>query len=368
MAKDAIAELNGRLKAGRIGVAVELRGGQLSLRATLPPRPGGAQPRPYQQRIALGIPATATGLAVAEAKARQIRNDLIMGRFDWGDWLEDLSGESAGSWIDRYKANAIAQVRWADLSDRERLGRWKKDYWHCGLQHLNQLAPVDQLNCQRALEHYQDGSRSKQLARQRLLDFAKFCGVDFVPEGTRRSYSLAKVERTIPSDRVIIEQWSRIPEGSPWRNFYALVATYGLRAHEVFSGQLEWLEVDSDRVLAFRVSKDGKTGERIVPPVPLSWLTMFKVEDVEVPLPEITSHFGQRATRQFKRFGIPFTTYALRHAYSLRCNATERYGSTVTAQFMGHSPAINQQVYQRHMDSERAWEAWRSSAKKKDQT
>jgi hypothetical protein len=44
--------INKRLKAAKIGVAIEVRGDSLSLRATFPPKPGetGA---PRQQRISL---------------------------------------------------------------------------------------------------------------------------------------------------------------------------------------------------------------------------------------------------------------------------------------------------------------------------
>jgi hypothetical protein len=58
----AIAKLNARLKAARLGLQVERRGDRLSLRGTLPPRPGSGKSRPHQQRIPLKLPATPAGL------------------------------------------------------------------------------------------------------------------------------------------------------------------------------------------------------------------------------------------------------------------------------------------------------------------
>jgi hypothetical protein len=78
-----IAQANGRLKAARVGVAIERTGGKLRLRATLPPRPGAIQSAPHQQRITLGIAASVDGVKLAEAKAREIGTFLVQGKFDW---------------------------------------------------------------------------------------------------------------------------------------------------------------------------------------------------------------------------------------------------------------------------------------------
>ncbi|MEP0980540.1 hypothetical protein [Leptolyngbya sp. FACHB-17] len=55
-----LKQLNNRLKSAKIGVTVRCRGDRLSLRATLPPKPGGTDWK--QQDIALGIYASPAGL------------------------------------------------------------------------------------------------------------------------------------------------------------------------------------------------------------------------------------------------------------------------------------------------------------------
>ncbi|MEH2156484.1 hypothetical protein [Nostoc sp.] len=67
--KLTIEVINDRLKKALIGVRVEARGDRLSLRATLPPKPGSNKTKPYQQYLALGICANPAGLQRAEAEA-----------------------------------------------------------------------------------------------------------------------------------------------------------------------------------------------------------------------------------------------------------------------------------------------------------
>ncbi len=55
---------------------------------------------------------------------------------------------------------------------------------------------------------------------------------------------------------------------------------------------------------------------------------------------------GQRVNQQFRRYGIPFRPYDLRHAWAVR---TIHYGlpDTVAARMMGHSVAIHTRTYHR---------------------
>ncbi len=78
-----IAQANGRLKAGKVGVRIIRRGDTLSLRATLPPKPGVVR-KDNRWAIALGVPANAAGVQLAERKARLLGAELQNGSFDWG--------------------------------------------------------------------------------------------------------------------------------------------------------------------------------------------------------------------------------------------------------------------------------------------
>ncbi len=58
------------------------RGKRLTLRGTLPPKPGDGF-KPKQYNISPGLPATPEELKLAIVKAIEIDTDLIYGRFGW---------------------------------------------------------------------------------------------------------------------------------------------------------------------------------------------------------------------------------------------------------------------------------------------
>jgi len=58
--KLTIEIINDRLRVAKIGVRVEARGDRLSLKATLPPKPGSGKTKPYEQYLALEIYAKFT--------------------------------------------------------------------------------------------------------------------------------------------------------------------------------------------------------------------------------------------------------------------------------------------------------------------
>lgn len=67
---DLIAEANSRLKEQEIALSIEKRGGKLSLRGRFPKRGSVAGWR--QSRKTLDLPATQTGIELAEKKAHQV--------------------------------------------------------------------------------------------------------------------------------------------------------------------------------------------------------------------------------------------------------------------------------------------------------
>uniref|UniRef100_A0A832H5D9 Uncharacterized protein n=1 Tax=Oscillatoriales cyanobacterium SpSt-402 TaxID=2282168 RepID=A0A832H5D9_9CYAN len=67
---ERVALANGRLKAARVGVTIERRGGTLWLRGTFPPKPGSNRIKPYRQKFALGVKANPAGVQHAEKQAR----------------------------------------------------------------------------------------------------------------------------------------------------------------------------------------------------------------------------------------------------------------------------------------------------------
>jgi hypothetical protein len=115
---------NARLKAGKTGIAIEVKGDRLTLRATLPPKPNSDKTKPYQQRIYLSWYANPAGIKHAEAEARQVSSDLALDRFDWTRF-QDVEVQTevmprVDNLIGQFKADKFIQ----GISDRT----WKDDY------------------------------------------------------------------------------------------------------------------------------------------------------------------------------------------------------------------------------------------------
>ena len=85
------------------------------------------------------------------------------------------------------------------------------------------------------LNSYKKGSRSRKQCGTTLNVFAKFINYE-LPEDWKllsRGYGLKKASyRILPNDDLIEELWNEIPNQS-WKFVFALMATYGLRNHEV---------------------------------------------------------------------------------------------------------------------------------------
>lgn len=368
----AIATLNTRLKAARLGLQVERRGDRLSLRGTLPPRPDSGKARPHQQRIPLKLPATAAGLRQIEREAKVIAAQLIERRFSWASYLsqeEETSPESLPlpDCIARFEAHILAQRRPGVAALASRKTTWDKAYAPYLKKLLAQTEqhprqPLDAAIVA-TLEAIPPHSRSRQVAFTAFKAFADFQGVT-LPEGIDKlggAYGSSKAQRRLlPSDEVIVEWCDRIPNPA-WRYVYGVMATYGLRNHEVFFCDYQSLR-QGDPEGRITVLETTKTGLHDVWPFYPEWVERFDLGQGVLPpintdLAATTlQRVGQQVAIQFKRYGVPFSPYDLRHAWAVR---TIHFGlpDTVAARMMGHSVAIHNRTYHRwitHRDQQAA--------------
>ena len=167
-----------------------------------------------------------------------------------------------------------------------------------------------------------------------------------LPEDWRQEaggYGLHRARfRQLPTDPQILEAAGRIPNPK-WRLAFALMATYGLRNHEVFFCDCSSLAAGGDQVL--RVLPTTKTGEHQSWPFHPDWVEHFGLQELaENPaaLPAIQTDLrrttlqqvGRRVSEQFRRYDLPITPYDLRHAWAVR---TIHVGlpDTVAARMMG---------------------------------
>lgn len=356
-----INQVNTRLTAARLGLKIERRGEKLNLRGTLPPRPESHRLKPYQQRIPLGIPATKAGLKQIEQDAKVIAAKLIERTFSWQDYLplangKPLIGANLEEKIEAFRQHFLTFGQGQGSLPASQTVTWEKAYAPY-LKKLTQLTKQhSQLSLPEAIyatvQATQAHSRSRQVCCTALGAFADFCNLS-LPTDLKQfwgSYGSSRTQqRQLPSDEEIVTWFSRIPNPA-WRFVYGVMATYGLRNHEVFF--CDYQPLKNGDAAAITVLETTKTGLHDVWPFYPEWVERFNLRFVNLPeiqtdLQQTTlQRIGQQVSTQFRRYGIPFSPYDLRHAWAVR---TIHFGlaDTVAARMMGHSVAIHNRTYHR---------------------
>ena len=359
---------NASLASIGISLRIECRGRRLNLRGSLPGRE--SSDRRSVQRISLGLEVSREGLREAEQIARVIDSQIKSNRFRWDQWVTAPStGSIQSGAIGSARApieEQLQEFERAFFADprRRRSPSGSRTTWTGAynpyLRRLRMLAgadtgPIAAELLLKTLHSYPDGSRSRQQCSTALAGLARELKLE-LPENWRAEaagYGLHRARfRQLPSDHQILENILSIPNPR-WRLAYGLMATYGLRNHEVFFCDLSALREEGDRVI--RVLPTTKTGEHQVWPFNPEWVERFdllKLGREPAALPMISTDLrrttlqqvGRRVTEQFRRYELPLTPYDLRHAWAVR---TIHIGlpDTVSARMMGHSVAIHTRTY-----------------------
>lgn len=323
-----------RANQGLNRVQIVRRGRKLSLRGSLPKKPGEGRGN-RQQTIALGLFANPEGVKVAAARAQRLESDLNLERFTWAEWGGGLAGQhrTAADWgqdLRKIKVSSIKPVSY-ESNYREPL----------------ESLPDKPLTEDLLVAHILGRSRPDTWTRNNdcmvFKQVAKLAGLPVDFSAIRGRYSPAPLSPDdVPSDSEIEAIWEGI--SSPgWRWVYGMLATYGLRPHEVF-------KLASDRGLGSSTGKvtileDSKTGRRDVWPLPDRWRSQFGLETMVLPNIRIEGRdnreLGQRVSANLK---IPHHPYALRHAWAIR-SAVMGVPDSIAARWMGHSVAIHAKTY-----------------------
>ncbi len=368
---------NSALSLAGLSLRLELRGQRLGLRGPLPCRQGSG--RHPVQRISLGLPANAAGLEQAKERLREVLRQLQQDRFDWTLWAQAQPGptpgqpaaalagpatrvEATGSG-DPLGLESFEAAFFADPRRRRNPAGCRTTWTGAYRPYLRRLTavaternwPLGLPLLEAVLESYAPTSRSRQQCGTALAALARHLDLALPEDWGERAagYGLHAAQfRRLPGDGQILALAEQIPNPS-WRLAYGLMATYGLRNHEVFFCDLSALAPGGDRVI--RVLPTSKTGEHQVWPFQPEWVERFELERLGRDpglLPAVRTDLrrttlqqaGRRLAEQFKRYAIPITPYDLRHAWAVR---TIHIGlpDTVAARMMGHSVAIHTRTY-----------------------
>lgn len=326
------------------------------LRSTFPPKPGSGRLRPYRQRLYTGIAAVPENKRRIRALARRVEAALLEGTFSWAEFegVQELEPAAEGLTVAQllpgFRAHleatrGISEHTW----QRNYLARFKV---RPGLEAVLEPATIEA-----ALRATSKASHARRADVMALRVLASYAGIEFDFSPWASSYSPSSVQPIdIPSD----EQVEALIEGltNPGHRWVVgAIAAWGLRPHEAW--QLS-VELGSTRA---EVSDRTKTGRRIVPALPVEWVERWQLDQPVRPAWTIPSNdtasavVTDRVDKVLRRAGFGFRTYALRHAWAIRCF---RRGIPVAtaAKCMGHSAEVHSRSYSRWISEAQVLEAF----------
>ncbi len=362
-ANEQLLNINQDLRSKGIKFRIEKRGGSLNIRGPLPDKKSLTKLK--VQRISLRLPHDSMGLKEARKVIELIVFQLDKDQFSWSHWIKEKDLTSIQEKY-VYVNKSVENFKDVFFSDSSRskshasmTTTWQSAYKPY-LRRLTEISTKSNLNLGKdlftqVLLSYKENTRSRQQCSITLSALAKHLDIE-LPENWKKlgsGYGIHESHfRELPSDEKIITSFNSIPNPK-WRFVFGLMATYGLRNHEVFFSDLSCLEKGGDKIL--RVFPNTKTGEHQVWPFYPEWISLFELDRLNNrsdALPPINKdlksttlqHIGRRVSEQFRRYKISFTPYDLRHAWAVR---TIHIGlpNTVSAKMMGHSVSIHTKTY-----------------------
>lgn len=330
--EEKLERINQRLRLGNIRLTIEKKGSLLYLRGIFPPKQGDHSYS--QQRLALKVGATPEGLKFAEAKAKEIGALLDLKQFTWGKYLTQKSEVVAlGDYLEKLKKDYFSTRTKSETS----LNTWEHEY----LKPLSRLPRNKRLTVEVLKEHILTTEPDSRTRRRYALACAKLADLLGFDHDLRKlvgNYGIKSLSpRSLPDDLTIANLINNF-ENPSWRWVYGIMACYGVRNHEVFAIDL------LDFPIAF--INRGKTGERYVWALFPEWAEMWQLQKIILPKVNgrTNSELGNRVTKAFAKYKIPFSPYNLRHAWAVRSLEFGLDISLASAQ-MGHSVAVHSKIY-----------------------
>ena len=303
------------------------KGGRLYVLATLPIKDGS--PGRKQYKLALHLADTPTNRSRAKLRCRQLEKDLAEDAFDWANWIDDQK----------------TTVRWRDGIERlhhHRVivqGGTSQDGWDRFYEPrflVNRSAPLTMTGIEELLAKWNRDTATYVKIHGYCKEISRLTGVPF-PEVPSPTYSGPDQILNVPSDPEI-EEWIWSAE-QPYRWYFGMAATYGLRPHEIEGTQI----IDGDLA---QVPIKTKTGSRTVIPLHPEWVDQFDLH-ARFHRPLARQRCSTWLNHKREAMGLLWTPYSLRHAYAGRL---WRLGGSeldifAAARMMGHSVDVHLKTY-----------------------
>ncbi|MDB9400750.1 site-specific integrase [Microcystis aeruginosa CS-567/02-A1] len=371
-----LEQVNLRLKSAKTRVTVRVSNGSLQLRATLPIKPGDKDTRgtaKKQYNLSLNLPANLDGLKTAEEEAYELGKLIARKSFEWND--KYLGNEAIKKQF-KTIGELLAQFEEEYFKTHQRTTKSEHTFFYYfsrtkRFTNAQDLATPENLIS--SIEKIEKEWAKYNAARA----ISAFCQT-FKIEIDLSNYSKMPDNnpRNIPSDAEIITGITKFEDylnnrGNQvnqnvkdswqlWRWTYGMLAVFGLRPRELFiNPNIDWWLSQENTDLTWKVHKDCKTGEREALPLYKQWISEFDLRNPKylemlattISKKDHTNHaemtaLTQRVSWWFRKIGLDFKPYDLRHAWAIRAHILG-IPIKAAADNLGHSVQVHTETYQR---------------------
>jgi hypothetical protein len=368
--------VNLRLKSAKTKVTIRESNGSLQLRATLPIKPGDNDTKgtgKKQYNLSLNIPANLDGLRTAEEEAQELGKLIARKNFVWngkylGNEVIKKDFQTIGELLAKFESEYFKTHKRTIKSEHtffyyfSRTQRFTNPTDLATAENLiNSIEQVDKewakYNAARAISAF-------CLTFKIAIDLSKYSKIpenNFrkIPTDAEISEGIVKFEsyfnnRGKQVNQDVQDSWQL------WRWTYGMLAAFGLRPRELFlNPDINWWLSPENVDLTWKVNKDCKTGERQALPLHKQWIDNFdlrnpkylKMLETAINKKDNTKHteitaLTQRVSWWFRKIGLDFKPYDLRHAWAIRSHILG-IPIKAAADNLGHSVQVHTQTYQR---------------------
>ncbi|MEH2179391.1 MAG: site-specific integrase [Nostoc sp.] len=371
-----LEKVNLRLKSAKAKVTIRESNGSLQLRATLPIKPGDKDSNGTgrkQYNLSLSIPANLDGLKTAEEEAYELGKLIARKTFEWNDKYfgnETIRKEfqTIGELLKEFETEYFKTHKRTTKSEHTFFYYFSRTKRFTNPQDLanaeNLISSIERIDKEWAKYNAARAIAAFCLTFKIEIDLSKYSKTPEnsyrnIPTDTEISEGIIKFEDHLNSrgnqvNQNVQDSWQL------WRWTYGMLAVFGLRPRELFiNPDIDWWLSQENTDLTWKVHQDCKTGERQALPLYRQWIEEFDLRNPKylemlrsaIAKKDNTNHaeitaLTQRVSWWFRKIGLDFKPYDLRHAWAIRAHILG-IPIKAAADNLGHSVQVHTQTYQR---------------------
>ena len=371
-----LEKVNLRLKSAKAKVTIRESNGSLQLRATLPIKPGDKDNNGTgrkQYNLSLNIPTNLDGLKTAEEEAYELGKLIARKTFEWNDkylgneaikkefkTIGELLEQFEEEYFKTHKRTTKSEHTFFYYFSRTKRFTHAKDLANAE----NLINSIEQIDKEWAKYNAARAISAFCLTFKIEIDLSKYSKMPEnnsrnIPNDAEISQGVIKFEDYLNNrgnqvNQNVQDSWQL------WRWTYGMLAVFGLRPRELFiNPDIDWWLSQENLDLTWKVHKDCKTGERQALPLYRQWIEDFDLRNPKylemlrsaIAKKDNTNHaeitaLTQRVSWWFRKIGLDFKPYDLRHAWAIRAHILG-IPIKAAADNLGHSVQVHTQTYHR---------------------